>query len=79
MEQLKRMMSNLSQLVVGVAEIRNIAGTGHGRAGSEEPSSTLARLAVDSAIAVGRFILDVHAGTPSADGGSTPGRAAAPS
>lgn len=60
-EQLKRMMSNLSQLVVGVAEIRNLAGTGHGRARPEEPTSTMARLAVDSAIAVSRFILDVSA------------------
>jgi AbiJ N-terminal domain 5/Abortive infection C-terminus len=74
-EQLKRMMSNLSQLVVGVAEVRNIAGTGHGRAGSDEPSPTMARLAVDSAIAVSRFILEIHA---EQHGSTSPGAAPEP-
>ena len=62
-EQLRRLMSNLSQVVVGVAEVRNIAGTGHGRVGSQEPDPALARLAVDCAVAASRFILDLHADT----------------
>lgn len=59
-EHLKRLMSNLSQVIVGVAEVRNLAGTGHGRVGSDEPDPALARLAVDCAVAASRFILDLH-------------------
>lgn len=56
----KRMVSNLSQLVVGIAELRNSVGTGHGRAGSQEPDAPIARLAVDSAIALSRFFLELN-------------------
>ena len=56
----KRMVSNLSQLVVGVAELRNLAGTGHGRAGSQEPDAAFARLAVDAAIALSHFFLTLN-------------------
>lgn len=62
-EQLKRMMSNLSQ-VVGVGEVRNLSGTGHGRVGTTEPNPALARLAVDCAVSTSRFILDLHSGEP---------------
>jgi len=56
-----RILSKLSQVVVGVAEIRNTSGTGHGRVGSSEPDAALARLAVDSAVTASRFLLDLSA------------------
>jgi hypothetical protein len=56
-----RMLKSLSQVVVGVAEIRNASGTGHGRVNSSEPDSSVARLAVDSAVTASRFLLDLNA------------------
>lgn len=54
----KRLVGSLSQVVASVAELRNALGTGHGRAGSAEPTAPMARLAVDSAVALSRFLLD---------------------
>jgi hypothetical protein len=56
----KRLTSNLSQVVVGVAEMRNNQGTGHGRVGSVPPELSYARLAVDSSLALSRFFLGLH-------------------
>jgi len=58
-ESLRRTLSNLGQVVVGVAEIRTLYGTGHGRSQSHELELAHARLVVNAAISVATFLLEV--------------------
>jgi hypothetical protein len=58
-DTIRRVLGNLGQIVVGVAEIRNLYGTGHGRAKAGELDLAHARLVVNSAVAVGTFLLQV--------------------
>ncbi len=58
---IKRLLSNLTQVSDGLAELRNLYGTGHGRAGrrgSVHPRH--ARLAVGAATTVATFLLETH-------------------
>lgn len=57
----KRTLSNLGQLVTGIGELRNLRGTGHGRSRVGSIDRAHARLAVDSALAVATYFIDVAA------------------
>jgi hypothetical protein len=58
-ESLRRTLSNLGQVVIGVAELRNLYGTGHGRSKSLELELAHARLVVNAAISIATFLLEV--------------------
>ncbi len=58
-DSLKRTLSNLGQIVVGVAELRTLYGTGHGRSKSHDLQLAYARLVVNAAISVATFLLEV--------------------
>ena len=57
-DSLRRTLSSLGQIVVGVAEVRNLYGTGHGRSKSHELEIAHARLVVNAAISVATFLLE---------------------
>lgn len=60
-DSIKRLLSNLGAVVQGLGELRNLYGTGHGRAGRRrgiEPRH--ARLAVGAATALVTFLLETH-------------------
>ncbi|MDQ7842109.1 MAG: abortive infection family protein, partial [bacterium] len=57
-----RTLSNLAQVVTGVAEVRNLYGTGHGRSKAPEPDVAHARLVVNAAVTVATFLLEVWQG-----------------
>ena len=57
----RRLLSNLAQVSDGLAELRNLYGTGHGRSGrrgSVQPRH--ARLAVGAAATLATFLLETH-------------------
>jgi len=58
-ESLRRTLSSLGQVVVGVAEVRNLYGTGHGRSHSHELEVAHVRLVVNAAISMATFLLEV--------------------
>ncbi len=55
----KRTLSNLGQVVIGVNEVRNFFGTGHGRFQSREIKLAHARLTVNAAVSVATFLVEV--------------------
>ena len=60
-EVIRRMLSNLNQVSQGIAEPRNLYGTGHGRDGrfiGLKPRH--AKLAVGAAATLGTFLLETH-------------------
>ena len=60
-EVIRRMLSSLNQISQGIAELRNLYGTGHGRDGrftGLKPRH--AKLAVGAAITLGTFLLETH-------------------
>ena len=60
-EVIRRMLSNLNQVSQGIAELRNLYGTGHGHDGrfiGLKPRH--ARLAVGAAATLGTFLLETH-------------------
>jgi hypothetical protein len=59
-QPVNQMITSLMQVALSVAQLRNAAGTGHGRTRANEPASSHARLAVDCAVAASHFILDLH-------------------
>jgi AbiJ N-terminal domain 5/Abortive infection C-terminus len=58
-ETLRRTLSNLGQVVHGVAELRTLYGTGHGRSKSHELEVAHARLVVNAAITIATFLLEI--------------------
>ena len=58
-DTIKRVLSNLGQIVTGVAEVRNLYGTGHGRHRSRELEIAHARFVVNAAITVATFLVEV--------------------
>jgi hypothetical protein len=52
-------LSNLGQVVIGVAELRTLYGTGHGRSKAPELEIAHARLVVNAAICVTSFLVEV--------------------
>ncbi len=72
-EVIRRILSNLNQISQGVAELRNLYGTGHGRGGrltGVQPRH--ARLAVGAAATLGTFLMETHLERPFTDSGSQP-------
>lgn len=60
-ESIRRVLSNLASITQGLAEIRNLYGTGHGKSGKARGLSPRhARLAVGSASSLVTFLLDTH-------------------
>lgn len=60
-ETIKRVLGNLSQVAVGVAELRNLYGTGHGRSQPSGLKPRHAHLAVGCATVYCRLLLDTMA------------------
>lgn len=58
-ETIKRTLSSLVQIVVGVAKVRNLYGTGHGRYKSKELEIAHVRLMVSAAAAVATFLIEI--------------------
>lgn len=58
-DTIKRTINNLGQIVIGVAEIRNLYGTGHGRLRAKELEIAHARLVVNAAVSTATFLLEV--------------------
>lgn len=58
-DTIRRTLSNLGQLVLGVAEVRNLYGTGHGRSKGKELEIAHARLVVNAAVSVATFLLEL--------------------
>ncbi len=59
-ETLRRTLSNLAQVIVGVDEVRNLAGTGHGRTKTPPLDAVHARLVVNSAATIATYLLEMH-------------------
>ncbi len=60
-ESIRRVLSNLASLTQGLAEIRNLYGTGHGKDGKRRGLGPRhARLAVGAATTLVTFLLDTH-------------------
>ena len=58
---IRRILSNLNQVSQGIAELRNLYGTGHGRDGQFVGLTPRhAKLAVGSAVTLGTFLLETH-------------------
>lgn len=58
---MRRLLSNLASVAQGLAELRNLYGTGHGKAGSAKGLAPRhARLAVGSAATLATFLLETH-------------------
>ena len=58
-ETIKRTLNNLVQIVVGVAEVRNLYGTGHGRYKSKELEIVHVKLMVNAATTVASFLIEL--------------------
>ena len=58
-DTIRRTLSNLTQMVVGIAEIRNLYGTGHGRYRSKDLEIAHVRLMVNAAVAVASFLIEI--------------------
>lgn len=60
-ESIRRVLSNLGSLVAGIAELRSLYGTGHGRHGQARgPHPRHARLVVGAAATLATFLLETH-------------------
>ena len=70
---IRRMLSNLNQVSQGIAELRNLYGSGHGRDGrftGIQPRH--AKLAVGAAAALGTFLMETHLERTARSGDSAP-------
>ena len=60
-ETIKRMLSNMGQISQGIAELRNLYGTGHGKDGQFKGLGPRhARLAVGCATTLATFLFETH-------------------
>lgn len=57
--KLKRTLSSLGQLVVGVAEMRNLAGTGHGKTQSPYVDPNHALLVVNTTYTISTYLINL--------------------
>ena len=58
---IKRLLSNLGTIGIGLAELRGLYGTGHGQHGKASGLTPRhARLAVGAAVTLTRFLFDTH-------------------
>lgn len=61
-ETVRRLLSNLGNVAQGLGELRNLYGTGHGKAGTSRGlGSRHARLAVGAASTLATFLVETHA------------------
>ena len=58
-EVVRRILGNLGQVVTGVAQVRNVYGTGHGHVNARELEIAHARLVVNGAVTMATFLLEV--------------------
>lgn len=64
-ETIKRLLGNLGTITQGVAELRNLHGTGHGKkAGSRGLTERHAKLAVGAASTLAVFLAETHQANP---------------
>lgn len=69
---IRRLLSNLSTVGIGIAELRNLYGTGHGKhAGAVGLSSRHAKLATGAIIALVTFLFETHEETKSSRSGES--------
>jgi hypothetical protein len=59
-DTIRRVLSNLGAVAIGVAELRNLYGTGHGRSRKRAVDTRLARLVVGSGGTLCRFLLETY-------------------
>jgi hypothetical protein len=60
-EAIRRLLSNLGNVAQGLGELRNLYGTGHGKAGAMKGLSPRhARLAVGAAATLATFLMETH-------------------
>lgn len=59
-ETIKRVLSNLGAVAIGVAELRNLYGSGHGRSLRRVVDARLARLVVGSGGTLCKFLLETY-------------------
>lgn len=67
-DAIRQILSGLSQIVGGTAELRNLYGTGHGRLAPRH-----ARLVVGAGATLSRFLLALMCAVPSASASGTSG------
>jgi hypothetical protein len=68
-DAIRRILSNLGTIAQGLGELRNLYGTGHGKAGAARGlSARHARLAVGSAATLATFLLETHEARGDDDG-----------
>ena len=64
-DAIRRTLSNLASIVQGLAELRSLYGTGHGRTGTSRGLKPRhARLAVGAAATLATYLFDTHKETP---------------
>lgn len=59
-DTIKRVLSNLGAIAIGVAELRNLYGSGHGRSQRRVVDARLSRLVVGSGGTLCRFLLETY-------------------
>lgn len=59
-DAIKRILSNLGAVAIGVAELRNLYGSGHGRSQRRVVDARLARLVVGSGGTLCKFLLETY-------------------
>jgi hypothetical protein len=59
-DTIKRILSNLGGVAIGVAELRNLYGSGHGRSQRRVVDARLARLVVGSGGTLCKFLLETY-------------------
>lgn len=59
-DTIKRVLSNLGAVAIGVAELRNLYGSGHGRSQRRVVDARLARLVVGSGGTLCKFLLETY-------------------
>lgn len=60
-QTVKRTLNNLGQIVIGIAELRNSYGTGHGKIKNESGLKPYhARLAVNAGVTLAKFLIEVY-------------------
>lgn len=59
-DTIKRVLSNLGAVAIGVAELRNLYGSGHGRSQRRVVDARLSRLVVGSGGTLCRFLLETY-------------------
>jgi len=60
-DTVKRTLNNLGQIVIGITELRNAYGTGHGKLKNESGlKSYHARLVVNAGVTLAKFLIEVY-------------------